>query len=519
MLERVPAQPDALHGLGLLFYRRGNATEAIGWLTQACAADPRNPVYQFNHAVVLQRAGLLGEAVQAYKQAIQLNPRYIEPHTNLGNVYQEMGRLADAQAAYEEVFAINPDHAEAHNNLGVVLKAQGRLESAAEAYRRAIALKPSHAEAQNNLGLVFMEQDLVGEAILCFERALQIVPGYGTALYNLGIAAIWHGDIACALRCFTDRARAKHDHGRPVTDRAVFRSRLKHDAEQLHYLLESGLVGEEWRPYYEALIRVREQLESLPAGTHPLPNRVPVMPNDLQPIAPSFNRLVYVAPCEAIVEGALNAQLHTTEIEARYHAQQPEVTHIDGLLSDEALHRLRQFCWASTIWKKDYENGYIGAFLGDGFASPLLLQIAEELRTRLPHIFGEHRLTQAWAFKHDSARRGLNIHADAAAINVNFWITPDEANLNPDSGGLVVWDKEAPRDWDFKTYNSDKNRGRIYEWLTQQGAREIKIPYRSNRAVLFNSDLFHETDDIAFKEGLTNRRINVTLLYGHRHRS
>ncbi len=58
-----------------------------------------------------------------------------------------------------------------------------------------------------------------------------------------------------------------------------------------------------------------------------------------------------------------------------------------------------------------------------------------------------------------------------------------------------------------------------YEWLTQQGAREIKIPYRANRAVVFNSDLFHETDDIAFKEGLTNRRINITLLYGHRHRS
>ena len=146
----------------------------------------------------------------------------------------------------------------------------------------------------------------------------------------------------------------------------------------------------------------------------------------------------------------LAADLDVAEIEARYHARQPEVTYIDGLLSDEALRRLRHFCWASTIWKKDYENGYIGAFLGDGFASPLLLQIAEELRRRLPRIFGEHRLTQAWAFKHDSARRGLNIHADAAAVNVNFWITPDDANLNPGSGGLVVWDKEAPKKWDFK---------------------------------------------------------------------
>jgi len=30
------------------------------------------------------------------------------------------------------------------------------------------------------------------------------------------------------------------------------------------------------------------------------------------------------------------------------------------------------------MWKKDDENGYIGAFLGDGFDSPLLLHIAEE---------------------------------------------------------------------------------------------------------------------------------------------
>ena len=30
----------------------------------------------------------------------------------------------------------------------------------------------------------------------------------------------------------------------------------------------------------------------------------------------------------------------------------------------------------------------------------------------------------------------------------NVGITPDEANLDPDSGGLLVWDVPAPRDWD-----------------------------------------------------------------------
>ncbi len=117
------------------------------------------------------------------------------------------------------------------------------------------------------------------------------------------------------------------------------------------------------------------------------------------------------------------------------------------------------------------------------------------------------------------ARRGLNIHADAAAVNVNFWITADDANLNASSGGLVVWNKEAPREWNFKDYNSDRKRGAIYEWLKQSGAEEIKIPYRANRAVIFNSDLFHETDEITFKEGYRHRRINITLLYGYRHRA
>ena len=50
----------------------------------------------------------------------------------------------------------------------------------------------------------------------------------------------------------------------------------------------------------------------------------------------------------------------------------------------------------------------------------------------------------------------------------------------------------------------------------RSGAQPITIPYRCNRAVIFDSDLFHETDVISFAEGYENRRINVTLLYGRR---
>ena len=45
----------------------------------------------------------------------------------------------------------------------------------------------------------------------------------------------------------------------------------------------------------------------------------------------------------------------------------------------------------------------------------------------------------------------------------------------------------------------------------------VVVPHRQNRVVMFNSDLFHATDDIHFREGYENRRINVTILYGERH--
>jgi hypothetical protein len=44
----------------------------------------------------------------------------------------------------------------------------------------------------------------------------------------------------------------------------------------------------------------------------------------------------------------------------------------------------------------------------------------------------------------------------------------------------------------------------------------VTIPYRANRAVIFDSDLFHETDRIEFRDGYKNRRINITMLYGRR---
>ena len=105
-------------------------------------------------------------------------------------------------------------------------------------------------------------------------------------------------------------------------------------------------------------------------------------------------------------------------------------------------------------WRRPYPPGYIGANPESGFFSSHLLQIAAELGQAVPELLGELHLNYWWSFVCQHQRPGVDIHADHSDISLNFWITPDPANLQPGGGGLDVWDVAAPADWSFDDYNS-----------------------------------------------------------------
>ena len=172
----------------------------------------------------------------------------------------------------------------------------------------------------------------------------------------------------------------------------------------------------------------------------------------------------------------------------------------------------------STVW---YETklpkkfgGYTGAYIDDGLYQRILLVLTTELRKMLPKILDEHPLKYLWAYKYDSDFEGINLHADEAAVNVNIWLTNEDANLDKDSGGLVVFTVKPPSDWELFDYNRDTSI--VYETLLKpSNFANVTVPYRENRAVMFDSALFHQTDKFKFKKGYTNRRINLTILYGN----
>jgi hypothetical protein len=383
--------------------------------------------------------------------------------------HHRAGRLSEAQQLYRDILQVLPDHPVVNNSLGIALKGQGKSSEAEVVFRRLASVAPDYAPAHSNLGNILFEQGKHNEAEASYRRALTVNPDMVDALKNLGLVIVDSGRFAESFPWF--RRHAELAFGGAAGGEPPTAHKLQHDREQRDYLVQ--VAGQ---------------------------------------AAPMF-RLEEGA---RVAGRAVNPDTSQGEIAQRWQASSPQIAVIDNLLSEEALDQLRQYCWRSTMWHKSYPNGYLGAMPEHGFACPLVAQIADELRSTYPAIVGSHPLLQWWAFKYDSRLRGINIHADFAAVNVNFWITPDEANLDPAGGGLVIWDKPAPLDWSFQQYNNPNAGQNIRDFLARSGASSIAVPHRANRAVIFDSDLFHETDRIAFKEGYLNRRINITMLYGLR---
>ena len=444
-------------------YQRGALAEAEQRCRQVVDAQPGDYAAWHMLAYLCYAQGRGEEALAAADAALRLDPAASDTQNLKGAVLRALGKNEEALAAFSAAVNAQPGNAQFRLNRSSVLGDLGRFEEALTDVDRAIALKGDDAQAWNNRGAALRALGRRDEALESCERALALKPGYVAALRNIGALLCETFRVEDGLKVYADQARLFPEIQR---SEAKLPHQARHDYEQRAYLAEHNI--------HDAFHLEEGARLSGPA----------VNPVNAAPIAEQWAK------------------------------NRPQIVVIDDLLTQEALDGLRRFCWGSTIWRKPYREGYLGATQESGFASPLLAQIADELRGVFPTIFEKHPLRYLWGFKYDSALSGIDVHADFAAVNVNFWITPDEANNDPASGGLVLWDVAAPKAWDVVKYNRDAAANRAF--LEEQGARPITIPYRANRAVIFDSDLFHKTDRIAFKPGYLNRRINITMLYGDR---
>lgn len=453
--------------------------------------EPGAPEPSIARARALAAAGRAPEAAAAYEAVLAEHGSRADVLMRLGSVYHDMVRAHDALRVWLQAVELEPGNVDALCVAGLGARDAGDTALAESLLLRAQAAAPDSSHAVFNLGLVRLDQGRLAEASAAFgtTRALTRGEPWGNAGFEERMAT---------CRCNP----ADRDWG-------TSRFKLGHDIEQLEYLRARGKLG----PAYDAVLQeYRYALTDrlLPEDPYSMvaldPRRYPLL-------AATYKRPLFVMDPDPPEGPLVNPDLPWAQIEERYFDTRPGMVTIDGLLTAPALAAVRAWCLESTVWN-ELKGGYLGAYMHDGFSARLLLQVAAELRERMPRVIRDRPLQTMWAYKYDPRYSGTGLHADVAAVNVNFWITPDEANLDPDSGGLVVYTHEAPRDWGFQRFNVGHEEIRAF--LDAQGSGAVRVPYRENRALLFDSDLFHETDAFRFREGYANRRINITMLYGTR---
>lgn len=505
-LKSEHRNPVLLYFLAVALSQQGRNGEAMPFLDRCLAINSQMPDALFARAQLLLAAGRAAEALADAQRGLQLVPANPAMRMAEANALGELGRFESAVASYDRALALAPANPEALNNRGNVLRKLRRLPEALESYDKALRLKPDYFEVLHNRGVLLRQMKRPEAALANFEAALRLKPTGLDARIGQAYALRDLGKVDEALAAWRETQVLAPDSEEAATGMAEL-------------LYARGAVEEAFRMFRERAVRVYgPEGAALPVPSPNPPHRARHDREQAAHLAPLLDRspaaLAFHLDAGMRIPGGALSRIARDDIQHQWKTARPQIIVVDDLLTPEALASLRRFCETSTIWHSNYDAGYLGAAPETGFACPLLAQIAEEFPTVLPEVLRAYPLKYLWAFKYDSALSGINIHADFAAVNINFWITPDEANQDPESGGLVVWDKAAPLDWDFIKYNTDDSAIRAF--LKQAGAKPVTIPYRANRAVIFDSDLFHETDRLSFKEGYQNRRINVTLLYGER---
>jgi tetratricopeptide (TPR) repeat protein len=416
--------------------------------------------------------GRSAEAERAYRTALTIVPRDPIVTHNLGVTIAAQGRHRDAIGCFEEALTADPGFVSAHYNRGVALMALGETQEAIKALSRAATLEPQHYEAHRALGFLWLAQGERGRSLDHFARTYELRRG--------------DDRTTIALKSLT----------------ATTRDKLEHDAEQFLYLSQRSRD----RLRFELLARGYREIAKQ------LPNEVTALSDaQTEMLGEDYNTPIHLRPAPELSGPAVNERPDRAALTAQF-AEQGAIA-VDDLLTQPALHALHRFLLESTIWHDfSHIDGFVASYLEDGLACPLLLQVADELRRAFPEILGEHPLSQAWAFKGLRPQSAVDVHADAATVSVNFWITPTEANLAPERGGLVVCRAPPPDDWEIKDYDADQER--IVTFLAQKAVDSLVVAYRQNRAVLFRSRLFHHSDRPEFASSYENHRINLTLLYG-----
>ena len=514
-----------LFNKAMKLHNEGKFDEADQIYQSVLKDDADNFVANYFHGCVLSEKSQFQDAVKYFKKSLDSKPDNYEANNNLGIAYKKLNDYENAKKYFLKAISVDENNFRAYFNCANLYFDEKKYDQAIDFFNKTISCDSTIGEAHHRLGVIYQEQykinrntEYLVKAKNCFNTAIISDASNPDPISALGKIYLWLGDIkeadnqfkkVCSLKHSDETIFSKYNE-RYLSDKKLLSVLIKHEYEQLTYLKDNTSNIEFEKEYYNELERLYSKIRKGEFGTEDVDYSIKtkiaqIICND-PPNIPSHN--------------LINEENDIELLESKFLEKAPGILVIDNFLNYEALIELQKFCLNANIFKQPFQNGYLGAFITEGLSNEFILKLSEDLRFTFKNIFKDLKLMTALIFKYDSSKKGINIHADQSSVNVNCWITPESANIDKKSGGLQIWDKSPSpeklvqvKELGFDAYNSDANSSEKKRFLAENESNRQIIPYKENRAVIFNSMLLHTTDTYSFKDNYKDRRLNLTFFY------
>lgn len=200
-----PGHVNALHFLGLTYWKLNQIEKGLDLIEQAIRLAPSKPKLHFNKAVLLEAMGKIAEAIESYDCALARECNYVEAWVNRGSNLKKLGRFEEAIQSFEQAIAIDADCAAAYSNLGNTFAAMRRWEQTLSYYEKAIQIAPlvdtHHINKSNALRMLGRFED----ARICFDLALQSKPDSANLKWNMAYLLLLTGRWERAWQLYESR--------------------------------------------------------------------------------------------------------------------------------------------------------------------------------------------------------------------------------------------------------------------------------------------------------------------------
>jgi tetratricopeptide (TPR) repeat protein len=154
LMRDFPGSDDPLVVMGNVWYRHGNAVEALKFWKEALKINPKRPdVYKCMGWLSIKK-GEFDEAIEQYREALDMQPQLSDVHSNIAHALMMLGRHDEAIEEIEKEIQISPNSSFAYFLLGQVYLQQKEHEKAKENYEVAVKINPQYTNAYYGLGTV-----------------------------------------------------------------------------------------------------------------------------------------------------------------------------------------------------------------------------------------------------------------------------------------------------------------------------------------------------------------------------